>query len=45
MDDKRENLMTCAACGEQASGPDAKSVAEAMTRHDRKRHPKKAVTK
>jgi len=40
-----ENLQTCPKCGEQASGPDAKSVAEAMARHERKKHPKKAVKK
>ena len=40
-----QNLQVCKLCGEQASGPDAKSVAGAMARHDRKRHPKKKVKK
>ncbi len=36
-----ENLKTCKLCGEQASGPNLKSVAVAMIRHAVKKHPKK----
>jgi len=35
-----ENLQTCKLCGEQASGPDARSVAAAMARHEAKKHRK-----
>jgi len=35
-----QNLQRCPACGEEASGPDAKSVAAAMSRHQQKKHSK-----
>lgn len=33
--------MTCGKCGEQASGPDSKSVQAAMDRHKAKKHASK----
>ena len=44
MSDKIHSL-ACPKCGEEVSGPDFDSVADAMNRHKAKRHPAKKAKK
>ena len=37
-----KNLHVCKTCGEKASGPDLKSVAAALIRHQADKHSRKA---